>query len=76
MLDGRRHGVEFKLDEAPAATRSMWTAIEDLSLDHLWVVYPGRHAYPVREDVTVWPIQDVGKLPEALRSVRRRRRGR
>ena len=75
-LDGRRHGVEFKLDEAPAATRSMWTAIEDLSLDHLWVVYPGRHAYPVREDVTVWPIQDVGKLPEALRSVRRRRRGR
>ena len=76
VLDGRRHGVEFKLDEAPAPTRSMWTAIEDLSLDHLWVVYPGGHAYEVREDVTVWPIQDVGKLPDALRSVRRRRRGR
>jgi predicted AAA+ superfamily ATPase len=73
VLDGRRHGVEIKLDEAPSASRSMWTAIEDLSLDHLWVVYPGRHSYRVHETITVWPIQDVGKLPEALRAVRRRR---
>jgi hypothetical protein len=73
VLDGRRHGVEFKLDEAPTATRSMWTALEDLSLDHLWVVYPGPHAYQIREDVTVWPIDDVASLPGAMRAIRRRR---
>jgi predicted AAA+ superfamily ATPase len=73
---GRRHGVEVKLDEAPAPTRSMRTAIEDLSLDHLWVVYPGRHSYRADEKISVWPIQDVAKLPEALRVVRRRRRSR
>jgi predicted AAA+ superfamily ATPase len=76
VVDGRRHGVEVKLDEAPAPTRSMWTAIEDLSLHHLWVVYPGRHSYRADEKITVWPIQEVARLPDALRAVRRRRRSR
>jgi uncharacterized protein len=74
VLDGRRHGVEIKLSEAPSATRSMWTAMEDLSLDHLWVVYPGRHSYQVRENVTVWPVEDLGGLPHAMRAVRSKRR--
>jgi predicted AAA+ superfamily ATPase len=74
VLDGRRHGVEVKLSETPSATRSMWTSIRDLSLDHLWVVYPGRRSYQVREDVTVWPVEDVGALPDAMRKVRSRRR--
>jgi predicted AAA+ superfamily ATPase len=74
VLDGCRHGFEIKLDEAPNTTRSMWTAIEDLSLDHLWVVYPGQHAYGVRENVTVWPVADVAKLPNAMRAVRPTRR--
>jgi predicted AAA+ superfamily ATPase len=76
VADGRRHGVEVKLDEAPSPTRSMRTAIEDLSLDHVWVIYPGRHSYQADEKITVWPIQDVSKLPEALRVVRRRPRSR
>jgi len=32
---GRRYGVEFKLHEAPGATRSMHVAIADLDLTHL-----------------------------------------
>lgn len=39
QLQGRRHGVEFKFREAPSATRSMRTAMEDLTLTHLWPVY-------------------------------------
>jgi len=38
---GRRYGVEMKFVEAPTATRSMVIALEDLRLDHLWVIYPG-----------------------------------
>jgi hypothetical protein len=68
---GRRHGVEVKLSEAPSPTRSMRTAIECLSLDHLWVIYPGEHAYPVDGKITVWPLRDVAALPGALDRARR-----
>ena len=71
---GRRHGVEVKFSEAPRVTRSMRTALEDLSLDHLWVVYPGRHAYPADERITCWPLADVPRLPEALDAPKRRSR--
>jgi len=74
VRDGRRHGVEVKFSEAPSPTRSMRTAIEDLSLDHLWVIYPGQHRYPVEEKISVWPLRDVAMLPEALRATRPGRR--
>jgi hypothetical protein len=63
---GRRYGVEFKLNEAPAATRSMRIAIADLGLTHLWVVYPGRDAFPIAPGLTAWPLVDVASLPRAL----------
>ncbi|MES9881374.1 MAG: ATP-binding protein [Sedimenticola sp.] len=56
---GKRIGVEFKFSEAPKITRSMHTAVEDLSLDQLWVVYPGKEAYPVTKEITVRPLIDV-----------------
>ncbi len=76
VCDGRRHGVEVKFSEAPSPTRSMRTAIEDLSLDHLWVIYPGQHSYPVEEKISVWPLREVAALPEALRGSRQKRRRR
>jgi hypothetical protein len=68
LVGGRKHGVEIKLSEVPTPTRSMHTAISDLSLDHLWVIYPGAHAYPVDDRISVSPIREVAALPEALRS--------
>ena len=66
VVNGRRHGVELKFSDAPATTRSMHTAIEDLSLDHLWIVYPGRHRYPVDERITAWPLDAMGALRAAI----------
>jgi len=60
---GRRYGFEVKFSEAPKLTRSMWIAMEDLGLDHLWIIYPGLHAYPVHEKITVLPLRDVSDLP-------------
>ncbi len=74
IVNGRRYGVEVKFSEAPAITRSMRTALDDLSLDHLWVVYPGRHRYPVDERITAWPLEAVGDLPAALRLDGRKRK--
>jgi len=73
---GRRHGVEVKFSEAPSPSRSMRTAIADLSLDHLWVIYPGEHSYPVETKITVWPLRDVAALPEAMGGSRPGRRPR
>jgi len=51
--DGKRYGVEFKYNEAPKVTKSMHVAIHDLSLDHLWIIYPGSDAYPVTDKIMV-----------------------
>jgi predicted AAA+ superfamily ATPase len=62
--EGKRYGIEVKFSEAPEITRSMYTAIQDLRLAHLWVIYPGNQAYPAHERITVFPLQQVIKLPE------------
>ncbi len=56
---GQSWGVEFKYEDAPRLTRSMKTAVEDLKLEQLWVVYPGKAAYPLTEKIRVIPLADV-----------------
>ena len=55
--DGRRFGVEIKRADAPRLTPSMRTALEDLRLDRLVVVYPGERRYALAERVEVVPLQ-------------------
>jgi hypothetical protein len=63
---GKRYGVECKFNEAPKITKSMHSALADLDLAHLWVVYPGPHSYPAHERITVLPLADVGSLAAKL----------
>ncbi len=57
---GKSWGVEFKYEDAPRLTRSMKAALEDLGLERLWVVYPGKAAYRLSERVQVVPLADLG----------------
>jgi uncharacterized protein len=66
LVQGRRFGVEVKFNEAPHVTRSMRIALDDLVLDHLWIIYPGQYAYPVHEQITVWPLREVAALPDRI----------
>jgi hypothetical protein len=59
---GKRYGFEFKYADAPGPKRSMHIAIEDLGLEHLWVIYPGRHKYEIDEKIAVIPIDDIPSL--------------
>ena len=59
---GKRYGFEFKFSEAPAVTKSMHTALKDLHLNHIWIIYPGQHRYPVQEKITVLPLQEITEL--------------
>ncbi len=57
---GRNWGVEFKYEDAPKLTRSMQTAIEDLQLAGLWIVYPGKASYALAKNIQVIPLTEVG----------------
>ena len=57
----RRWGVEFKLADAPAMTKSMHVAMSDLKLDQLWVIYPGDRRYGLHRDVEALPLADALK---------------
>ncbi len=56
---GRRIGVECKRADAPALTPSMKTALIDLKLDELFVVYPGPRRYRLGARVQVVPLVDA-----------------
>ena len=57
---GRRWGFEFKCTDAPRTTKSMHVVIDDLGLEHLWVVYPGEREYPLADAITALPLRSVG----------------
>ncbi|TAE59180.1 MAG: DUF4143 domain-containing protein [Bacteroidetes bacterium] len=59
---GRKMGVEFKFMDAPRLTKSMHQSLSDLSLDHLWVIYPGEKSYPLSAHVTVLPLHEMRRL--------------
>ncbi len=49
---GKLWGIEFKYVDAPAVSASMRSAIRELDLAHLWVVYPGEETYPLDAHIT------------------------
>ncbi|MCX6876307.1 MAG: ATP-binding protein [Verrucomicrobia bacterium] len=59
---GRRWGFEFKCSDAPKTTKSMQVALDDLKLEHLWVVYPGTLRYPLTEKITALPLLEIPGL--------------
>jgi len=66
---GERFGVECKFNEAPKVTRSMQSALDDLALRHLWVIYPGTIRYPAHEKITMLPLADVATLSTEIERV-------
>jgi hypothetical protein len=48
--------VEFKRMDAPRLTPSMQTALKDLRLEALYVVYPGSRRYALAANVEVVPL--------------------
>lgn len=59
---GKLYGIEVKYTQAPSLTPSMRFALSELSLRHLWVVYPGKEKYPLSHDITVIPLADLDKM--------------
>ena len=54
--NGKRYGIEVKFSEAPDISHSTRTALHDLNLSHLRIIYPGSETYQVDKSISVWPL--------------------
>ena len=61
---GRLHGVELKFQDAPRMTPSVHSALEELKLAHLWVVYPGNESYSLAKNVRVIPLTELARIED------------
>jgi len=67
-ITGKRYGFEFKYTDAPGRNRSMHIAIEDLGLEHLWVIYPGDQKYALDDKITAIPLQVIFQLADSMKT--------
>ena len=61
MKNNKRIGFELKYTDAPKITKSMTIALNDLQLDHLIVVYPGKINFPLSEKISVYGLNGIVK---------------
>lgn len=59
IKDGKRLGFEFKYTDMPRMTKSMHIALEDLKLDHLYLVHPHIQTFPLQEKVTALGLESL-----------------
>ena len=60
----KRFGFEFKYTDSPKITKSMLTALEDLKLEHLYIIIPGTVKFPLHEKITLCgfnALQEIAK---------------
>lgn len=68
IKDNKRIGVECKRMDAPKLTPSMRTAMTDLELNKLVVVYAGTQSYPLADGITVVPLKKAIQDNDVLRA--------
>lgn len=51
LKNGKRLGFEFKYTDMPKITKSMTIALNDLKLDRLFVISPGKDSFPLSQDI-------------------------
>lgn len=52
MKNGKRIGFECKYTDYPKITKSMHISLQDLQLDHLYVIYPHDQTFPLTDHIT------------------------
>lgn len=59
IKNNKRIGFEFKYADAPKITKSMTIALQDLTLDHLVIVFPGNITFSLTENITVYGLEMI-----------------
>jgi predicted AAA+ superfamily ATPase len=56
---GRMYGCEIKRSDAPIMTPSLRIALEDLKLERIFIIYPGKRRYSIHKQVDVIPFDKI-----------------
>lgn len=65
----QRIGIEVKRSLAPTLNKGLHNSMQDLKLERVYVVYPGKEEYQLNEQICVTPIQKLmEKLVEKLQA--------
>lgn len=72
--NGRRYGVEIKRTDAPTLTPSITTAMEDLGLAALSVLYPGSKVYDLAKNVRAIPLSVLASEESKILTIPVRRK--
>jgi len=56
---GKRIGFEIKYSDSPNLSRGSYSAMEDLNLDHLYVIVPTSKTYPLKDKITVTSLKGI-----------------
>jgi predicted AAA+ superfamily ATPase len=59
QYNGLNWGIEIKYSDAPTTTKSMHSAISDLNLEKLWIVYPGKEIYDLHYKIKALPLNKL-----------------
>ncbi len=62
IKNGKRLGFEFKYTDMPKVTKSMNIAMEDLKLDRLFVIFPGKISFPLTAGIEAVGLEDYLNL--------------
>ncbi len=67
IVNGKRYGFEIKYRDSISTTRSMRSAIQDLKLEHLWIVHPGAENYQLDETISTVSFERITTLVDRLK---------
>jgi predicted AAA+ superfamily ATPase len=64
LKNGKKLGFEIKYTDRPQITRSMRIAFQDLKLDHLYVIYPGKESFFLDTHITACGLSVLNNLTQ------------
>lgn len=64
IRNGKKYGFEFKYEDSPVVTKSMYIVFQDLKLEKLFVIYPGARTYPLAKGIEVVSLQHMKQVLE------------
>ncbi len=56
---GCNWAIEYEYGSTPKLTPSMKSAVKDLTLEHLWVIYPGERMYSLSDRISTLPLASI-----------------
>ena len=67
MVNGKRYGFEVKFSDSISTSRSMRSAIQNLRLEHLWIVHPGTENHQLDKTISMVSVEHITNLIDCLK---------